>query len=198
MNYGGHLQQVCELRIILWDAYRIILVTPSGRQVVVEAPPGHPTRRVFQEFQWSYTVKDLGIHARILMGVEGYTPLRQTTRIWHQGRPLPMHQPVVTLCPRAEWHNTAHHFCTFCHYGLENKQGELGPFEGCWFCLDRPAWHHGHCCPHNSASREWNGIPHLRLYRSSAQWEPPTWTEQDPNPHQDSREFRSWLRTLPF
>lgn len=117
---------------------------------------------------------------------------------WHQGRHLPMHQPVVTLCPRAEWHNTAHHFCTFCHYGLENKQGELGPFEGCWFCLDRPAWHHGHCCPHNSASREWNGIPHLRLYRSSAQWEPPTWTEQDPNPHQDSREFRSWLRTLPF
>ena len=177
-----YLQQVCELRIIRWDANRMVLNTPSGRQVVVNAPPGHPRWRAFPEFQWSYTVKDLGIHARIITGLDGYTPIWQTTRIWHQGTHLPMHQPVVTLCPRAEWYNTANHYCTFCHYGLENKRGKLGPFEKCWFCLDRPAWHHGHCCPHNPLAREWNGAPHLLQYQK--------WNY--------CRGFKDWLRTLPF
>ena len=179
---SDYLQEVCELRIISWDANRIVLSTPSGRQVVVNAPPGHPRWRALQEFQWNYTVKDLGIDARIRAGLDGYTPIWQTTRIWHQGIHLPMHQPVVTLCPRAEWHNTANHYCTFCHYGLENKSGRLGPFAKCWFCLDTPAWHHGHCCPHNPSAREWNGAPHRLQYQK--------WNY--------CRGFQDWLRTLPF
>ena len=106
-----YLQEVGELRIISWDANRIVL-TIRGRQVVVNAPPGHPRWRALQEFQWNYTVKDLGIDARIRAGLDGYTPIWQTTRIWHQGTHLPMHQPVVALCPRAEWHNAANHYCT--------------------------------------------------------------------------------------
>ena len=154
-------QQVWELRIVAWNAARIILTTPEGRQVTVSAPQGHPRVRVLYEFQWQFLVKDLGIHARCAMGLEPYTPVGKTTRIIHAGRYLPMHQPVVTLCPHAGWYNTAQHYCTFCLCSLQNKRGSLGPFQGCWFCLDSPAWHHGGCCPHNPLSTQWNGPPHL-------------------------------------
>ena len=177
MNVLSHSQQICELQVILLNANRVILVTPSGRQVVVEAPQGCPRERTLHEFQVKFTVKDLGIHARILMGLAGYTPIWQTMRIVHQGNYLPMHRPVVTLSPRAEWHEVASHYCTFCYYSLQNKHGRLGPFEECWFCLDSPTWHHGYCCPHNPESSEWNGIPHR---------------------HQYNRGLRNFLRTLPF
>ena len=203
----GYLQQICELQIISLDAKSIVLVTPRGRQVVVRAPPGYPNRRDHQEFQWNYTVKDLGIQARLALGLEGYTPIWQTTRIRFQGAHLPMHRPVATLCPQAEWYYTANHYCTFCHFGLRNLRGRLGPFRECWFCQDSPTWHHGHCCPHNPAAREWNGVPHLLQIQRRASWDSDNWTVhnprdegnlQDPNLCQDSRDFRNWLRTLPF
>ena len=131
MNCGSHSQQTCELEIILLNANRVILVTPSGRRVVVEAPPGRPRERTLHEFQVNFTVKDLGVHARILMGLAGYTPIWQTMRIVHQGHYLPMHQPVVTLYPSAKWYKVASHYCTFCYYSLQNKHRRLGPFEEC-------------------------------------------------------------------
>ena len=161
----GHAQQVCELQIVAWNAARIILVTPQGRQVTVRAPPGHPRFRVLFEFQWQFLVKDLGLQARCELGLEAYTPTWETTRIKHEGRYLPMHRPVATLCPHSSWYNAALNYCTFCLCSLQNKKGDLGPFQGCWFCLDSPAWHHGGCCPHNPQSPNWNGPPHLVLHQ---------------------------------
>ena len=177
MNFGTHSQQICELHVTLLNANKVILVTAGGRRVVVDAPPGSSRDGELSEFQAKFTVKDLGIQARISMGLAGYTPIWQTTRIVHQGEYLPMHQPVVTLCPGAKWNKVASHYCTFCHSSLRNRQGRLGPFESCWFCMDSPTWHHGHCCPHNPESREWNGTPHHYQYDGG---------------------LRSFLRTLPF
>ena len=166
-----HSQQVFELEMAFLDECRVILVTPKGRQVTVDAPLGSDRNRERQEFQAKYTIKDLAIHARLLMGLEGYTPIRQTMRIVHEGRYLPMHQPLVTLCPLARWHRIADTHCTFCHSQLQNKDGELGPYAHCRFCLDGPTWHHGYCCPHNPKSRQWNGTPHLLRYnRAVSEW----------------------------
>ena len=160
-----YAQQIFELRIVAWNTARIILVTPQGRQVTVRAPPGHPMLRVLFEFQWQFMVKDLGLQARSELGLEAYTPTWETTRIKHEGKYLPMHRPVATLCPHSSWYNAAQHYCTFCLCSLQNKRGDLGPFQGCRFCLDSPSWHHGGCCPHNPQSPNWNGPPHLVLHQ---------------------------------
>ena len=72
MNFGTHSQQLCELHVTLLNANRVILVTAGGRRVVVDAPPGSSRDGELSEFQGKFTVKDLGIQARISMGLVGY------------------------------------------------------------------------------------------------------------------------------
>ena len=170
-------QQLYELNIQAWNPARITIATSTGFQVNVQAPPGDIEIRRLFEFQRRFLVKDLGIHARLLLGKEGYTPTWQTTRIRHHGNYLPMHQPVATLCPSAECYHEAMYYCTFCRGELRNRHGAVGPFEWCWFCLDSPTWHHGACCPHNPMAVEWNGMPHRLIHQAN---------------------YRSFLRTLPW
>ena len=177
MNWGSPSQQIFGLEVFQLNPNRAVLCSPSGRLVIVDAPPGCPGESIIQEFQAKFTAKDLGIQARVLMGLAGYTPIWQTTRILYQGDHLPMHQPVATLCPGAAWNRVAGSQCTFCYSVLCNRQGWVGPFENCWYCMDSPTWHHGICCPHNPRSIEWNGTPHHQQYY---------------------RGLRSFLRTLPF
>ena len=177
MDLGTQTQQIYEFEVLQLNPIEAVLRSPCGKLVVVWAPQGCLGASMLQEFQAKFTAKDLGIQARVLMVLAGYTPIWQTTRILYQGDYLPMHQPVPPLCPGAAWNRVASSQCKFCYSVLCNRQGWVGPFENCWYCMDSPTWHHGLCCPHNPSSREWNGTPHQQQY---------------------DRGLRSFLRTLAF
>ena len=170
-------QEIFELQLITIEPTRADLVTPKGEFVRIEPPRWGAGEQCPQEFCWSFLIKDLGIQARLSIGLSGYTRTWETTRVVHKGKYMPMHLPVAALCPKADWCRTANLYCTFCGLGLRNNSGKLGAFKACWFCKDEPTTNHGACCPHNPASREWNGMPH---------WQ------------QHQRNIRSFLRTLPF
>ena len=170
-------QEVFELQLITVEPTFAVLVTPRGEHLTISASEGDTGEMGFEEFHWQFLIKDLGIRARLHMGLPGYTEPWKTTRVVHEGEYMPMHLPVAALCPEASWYRTARHYCTFCCYGLRNSSGKLGAFKVCWFCKDRPTTHHGACCPHNPASREWNGTPHWQKHRKN---------------------MRKFLSTLPF
>ena len=150
-------QEVYELRLLHVDEHHAVIAPLHGQHLIVRAPACcHPINGI-PAFPEGYLVKSLGIDARILLGLPGYTPTWQTTRISFQGKYLPMHQPLRTLYRRNPREDAR---CLFCGEDLRHRNGWTGPFAHCWFCLDRPSWHHGRCCPHNSEAREWNGLPH--------------------------------------
>ena len=153
-------QTIFELQLHLVETTRAVIITPDGTRVTVRPPRGETTAMVKPQFPLTYTVKDLGISARSCMGLPGYTRPHQTTRIKYQGKYLPMHMPVTALCLGTLQCKIARDSCTFCTQKLRNKNGKAAPFRDCWFCLDSPAMHHGACCPHNPAAKEWNGTPH--------------------------------------
>ncbi len=162
-------QAVFELQLIQVEGTKAVLITPEGLRVTVTPPPGNAKQGGLPEFQSKFMIKDLGIQARLLMGLSGYTRTCQTTRIVHQGEYLPMHLPVIAICPRAAQYRDANQYCTFCWQDLRNRKGESGAFRECWFCLDSPSWHHGACCPHNPMAREWNGLPHRSVHQANMQ-----------------------------
>ena len=162
-------QTVFELQLILVEPTQAVLITPAGSRIAVTPPPGNVKQGDSPEFQPGFVIKDLGILVRQRMGLSGYTRTSQTTRIVHQGEYLPMHLPVIAMCPRAPQYRNANRYCTFCWQDLRNKKGESGAFRKCWFCLDSPSWHHGACCPHNPAAREWNGTPHRSVHHANMQ-----------------------------
>ena len=170
-------QVIWELQLETVETTKATVISPEGRRLTVAPPPGGSNEYGTSEFQPGYLVKDLGIDARLLLGLPGYTQPWRTTRIVHQGEYLPMHQPLIALCPDAAHYSAANLLCTFCRRGLWNKQGIAGAFKACWFCRDSPTLHHGACCPHNPMAREWNGVPHHRLHQTNMQ---------------------SYIRTLPF
>ena len=170
-------QVVWELQLETLEPTKATVISPEGRRLVVAPPPSGSNDYGTSEFQPGYLVKDLGIDARQLLGLPGYTQPWRTTRIVHQGEYLPMHQPLIALCPDAAHYSAANLLCTFCKRGLWNKQGIAGAFKACWFCRDSPSLHHGACCPHNPMAREWNGVPHHRLHQANMQ---------------------NFIRTLPF
>ena len=170
-------QEIFELQLVSIEPSWAVLVTPKGDFLTVEPPRWAAGEQCPPEFGWRYLIKDLGIQARIMMGLPGYTQPWMTTRLVHEGVYLPMHLPLVALCPKADWCRTSKVYCNFCGWGLRNHRGKLGAFKACWFCKDQPANHHGACCPHNPASKEWNGMPHWQRHQKN---------------------IRSFLRTLPF
>ena len=170
-------QEIFELQLIAVEPASATLVLPTGELLIVRPPRWAAGEQSPPEFRWKFLIKDLGILARLSMGLTGYTQPWVTTRLVHEGEYLPMHLPVVALCPKADWYMTANLYCTFCGWGLRNHCGRLGAFKACWFCKDQPANHHGACCPHNPASKEWNGMPHWKRHRKN---------------------MISFLRTLPF
>ena len=145
-------QEVFELQLITIEPTRLVVVAPAGEHVTVRPPPVDPWEQCFPEFSSRFLIKDLGIQARLLMGLPGYTQPWQTTRVVHEGEYLPMHLPVAAMCPGAAWYRTANLYCTFCARGLRNSKGKLGAFRDCWFCKDSPATHHGACCPRNPSA----------------------------------------------
>ena len=170
-------QEIFELQLITVEPAFVVVVTPNRDFLTIYAPRGGAEEMGSLEFDWRFLIKDLGIRARLHMGLPGYTETCRTTRVVHEGEYMPMHLPVVALCPTARWYRTARCYCTFCGWGLRDSRGKLGAFKVCWFCKDQPANHHGACCPHNPASKEWNGMP---------QWQ------------RHQKNIRSFLRTLPF
>ena len=169
-------QQTFELELLYLSRYRARVGTPLGTVLEILAPPGSDSLGT-GIFRQNYTVKDLGIQVRTQMGLPGYTQTHQTTRVMHQGQELPMHRPIASLDEdNPFWHETMH-WCIFCHKELLNKANQRGPFRSCWFCQDAPSWHHGHCCPHNPCSRNWNGKPHKVQHQMN---------------------IRSFLKSLPF
>ena len=60
----------------------------------------------------------------------------------------PAHQAVVELS--FLW--VTSQLCSYCG---RKEQHEFFPFVNCRFCKERPARHHGRCCP----ARPWRGIP---------------------------------------
>ena len=170
-------QEVFELQLITVEPTWAVLVTPKGEVLTIEPPCWGAGKQCPPEFSWRFLIKDLGILARLHMGLSGYTEPWRTTRVVHEGEYMPMHLPVAALCPKADWCRAARLYCTFCGLGLRNNRGKLGAFKVCWFCKDQPTTHHGACCPHNPVSKEWNGMPHWQQHRKN---------------------IRSFLRTLPF
>ena len=164
----GCEQSIFELQLIEVKATGATLIDPSGKQVIVLPPDVDFSYHETAEFQRHYLVKDLGIQARILLGLQGYTKPWESTRIvFEPGEYLPMHLPVVALCPDSTFFHKSLSECTFCQSSLRNRRGFVGPFRECWFCMDSPSTHHGACCPHNPLAQEWNGAPHLQQHRAN-------------------------------
>ena len=173
----GLEQEVFELQLLSVQLDRARVVCPRGTCLEVLCPPGPLQLRSKQVFQRKFLIKDLGIQARQILGLPGYTQTWQTTRVLHQGVNLPMHLPLLALCPRYYDHEQLKESCTFCECQLVNRGGKVGPYQYCWFCGDSPATHHGACCPHNPEALAWNGTPHRQ---------------------QHFRHVRNFLNSLPF
>ena len=176
-NRGGLEQEVFELQLLAVELDRAKIVCPRGTHLEVMCPLGLFQTRSKPAFQRNFLIKDLGIQARQLLGLPGYTQTWQTTRVLHQGGYLPMHLPLLALCPSSHLYNQVKEHCAFCEGQLVNRRGEVGAFQYCWFCGDSPATHHGACCPHNPEALAWNGTPHRQ---------------------QHSRHVRNYLNSLPF
>ena len=170
-------QEIFELQLLTVELDRAEVVSPQRTHLVVMCPPGHQQGRRKPIFQRDFLIKDLGIQARQLMGLPGYTQTWQTTRLVHQGEYMPMHLPLLALCPDSHLRKTVMEHCAFCELQLVNRKGGIGAFQYCWFCSDSPATHHGACCPHNPSALTWNGIPHRQ---------------------QHERHIMKYLSTLPF
>ena len=118
------------------------------------------------------TVKDLGMTARLLMGLPPRTPLGVTTRVMAENEVLSMWRPIITLIRApsdqvVSLHYLANITCHFCHATMNPVRDEPlteGPFRWCFFCEDYPAWHHGSCCPYNWTSAYCRGASHKEKY----------------------------------
>ena len=118
------------------------------------------------------TVMDLGMTARLLMGLSPRTPLGVTTRVMAEDKVLSMWRPIITLIhtPSAHFvslHHLANITCHFCRATMNPVKDEPfteGPFRWCFFCEDYPAWHHGRCCPYNWTSAYCRGTSHKERY----------------------------------
>ena len=118
------------------------------------------------------TVKDLGMTARLLMGLPPRTPLGVTTRVMAENEVLSMWRPIITLIRApsdqvVSLHYLANITCHFCHATMNPVRDEPlteGPFRWCFFCEDYPAWHHGRCCPYNWTSAYCRGASHKEKY----------------------------------
>ena len=170
-------QEIFEVQLLTVELDRAEIVSPQRKHLVVMCPLELLRGRSKPTFQRNFLIKDLGIQARQLMGLPGYTQTWQTTRVVHQGEYMPMHLPLLALCPGSHLYKTVREHCTFCEHQLVNRKGEIGAFQYCWFCSDSPATHHGACCPHNPSAPTWNGIPHRQ---------------------QHERHIMKYLSTLPF
>ncbi len=118
------------------------------------------------------TMKQLGILVRRALGLPGVTPLGVSVRILQGNTVLGVHQPLATLMDqRSQEFQRANVRCHFCHLELSVStwQSEClsGPFASCYFCEDKPSWHHGWCCPHNPDSHRYRGRAHTTRYRDS-------------------------------
>ena len=128
---AGHSieQEIFELQLITVEPAFVVVVTPTRESLTIHAPSGGAEETGSVEFDWRFLIKDLGIRARLRMGLAGYTEPYRTTRVVHEGEYMPMHMPVVALCPNAKWYRTANCYCTFCGWGLRNSSGKLGALE---------------------------------------------------------------------
>ena len=95
-------QEIFELQLITVEPTFVVVVTPNRDFITI-----HAEEIGFLEFDWRFLIKDLGIWARLYMGLPGYTEPYRTTRVVHEGDYMPMHLPVVALCPTARWYRTA-------------------------------------------------------------------------------------------
>ena len=148
------------------DSTKARLTTMSGMEVEVVFQPNALTRG------YEHVVKDLGKWARRNLGMPGRTDPGEFTQIIWKGEVLGLNQPLALFMNEGqddmqEERERALRNCTFCYKPLREDLHEPAsyparpaPFPHCYFCNDRPAWHHGWCCPQNVASMMYRGPTH--------------------------------------
>ena len=148
------------------DSTKARLTTMSGMEVEVVFQPNALTRG------YEHVVKDLGKWARRNLGMPGRTDPGEFTQIIWKGEVLGLNQPLALFMNEGqddmqEERERALRNCTFCFKPLRedlNKPASYparpAPFPYCFFCNDKPAWHHGWCCPQNATSMMYRGPTH--------------------------------------
>lgn len=144
------------------DGTRAQLTTMSGKEVEVVFKCSPCTTG------YSYVAKDLGKWARRNLGMQGRTNPGEFTQIVWKGQVLGLNQPLALLLEEGqEGKESALCNCTFCFKPLREDSyapapypTQPAPFPHCYFCEDKPAWHHGWCCPQNATSSMYRGPTH--------------------------------------
>ncbi len=173
-------QKIFILNIIEVNRHKVVISTMDG--VEVQLPlvwRGHtfpilPQDHREQGFHEGtlMTMKQLGIVVRRALGLPGVTPLGVSVRILYGDTTLGVHQPLATIMDKqSQEFQRANVRCHFCHLELSVPSWPSeclpGPFASCYFCEDKPSWHHGWCCPHNPDSHRYRGRSHTTRYRAS-------------------------------
>ena len=154
------------LTLLEIDARKATLSTLAGKQIEVNFRARHWGGK--DQMGRLAVVKDLGKWARRKLGLHGRTEPGIFTRILWKDQVLGLNQPLAILLE--EGHNLkdkATKYCTFCRALLREETGHStpykdrnGPFYFCYYCEDKPSWHHGWCCPQNPASHMYHGPTH--------------------------------------
>ena len=145
------------LTLLEIDDQKALLTNLAGREVEV----------LFRHHLSTIVAKDLGRWARRNLGLRGRTKPGVFTQIIWKGQVLGINQPLATLLEEGQpSREAALRACTFCRNPLRNDDasstacGRSSPFYYCYFCGDKPAWHHGWCCPQNPDSPFHTGPTH--------------------------------------
>ena len=146
----------------------LTLLSIDERGAQLSTLAGEEVTVVFDMDPTLAVVKDLGRWARRNLGLRGRTEPGEFTQIIWQNQVLGINQPLAMLLEgdNASQRRTLRN-CTFCLKELwgplegTSATGEVpAPFPYCFFCEDRPSWHHGWCCPQNVTSCMYRGPTH--------------------------------------
>ncbi len=160
IQYAPFQESHFVLTLLEINTEKALLSTLAGEQVEVDFWTG--------TWDASSVVKDLGKWARRNLGLRGRTEPGVFTQIIWKDQVLGLNQPLVVLLEDGQPDKEeTMRVCTFCRasfrdavWGSAPFTDRRGPFYFCYFCGDKPSWHHGWCCPQNPASHMYQGPTH--------------------------------------